>query len=104
MAVLPITHMQWQVLRTVKRGRKPPTGRELRLTPTRLTKDGSFLTRLVQLGLLSRVTGTEAEPFEATYGLTDLGGHAAEYGEADLPYPPVEDPVPQAPKPRGRGT
>ncbi|MBA4186378.1 MAG: hypothetical protein C0467_00010 [Planctomycetaceae bacterium] len=85
MPVLPVTHNQWQVLRAVKRSRKPPIGRELRLSPTRGTKDGSFLTGMVRLGLLSRISGTEKEPFEATYALTETGKHAAEYGECDFP-------------------
>jgi hypothetical protein len=85
MAILPITHNQWQVLRAVKRSRKPPLGRELRLTPTRKTKDGSFLTTLVQMGLLTRTSGTEKDPFAATYALTELGKYAAEYGECEFP-------------------
>ncbi|MCE9568255.1 MAG: hypothetical protein K8U57_40160 [Planctomycetes bacterium] len=85
MAVFPVSHMQWQTLRAVKRSRKPPTGRELRLNPTQSTKDGSFLTKMVEEGLLTRVTGTENEPFAGTYSLTDLGKHAAEYGECELP-------------------
>jgi hypothetical protein len=83
--VLPINHTQWQVLRAIKRSRKPLTGRELRLNPTRGTKDGAFLTEMVQKGLLKRATGTEKQPFDATYALTELGQHAAEYGEADYP-------------------
>lgn len=85
MPVLPVTHNQWQVLRAVKRSRKPPTGRDLRLSPTRGTKDGTFLTVMVRLGLLDRLTGTEKEPFEATYALTESGKHAAEYGECEFP-------------------
>ena len=85
MPVLPITHNQWQVLRAVKRSRKSPTGRELRLNPTRGTKDGTFLTAMVKAGLLSRATGNEKDPFDATYTLTELGKHAAEYGECEFP-------------------
>ncbi|MCE9560783.1 MAG: hypothetical protein K8U57_01885 [Planctomycetes bacterium] len=85
MAVFPVSHAQWQILRAVKRSRKPAVGRELRLTPTRATKDGTFLTELVKTGLLTRVTGTERDPFAATYSLTELGKHAAEYGECELP-------------------
>jgi hypothetical protein len=85
MPVLPITHFTWQVLRTVKRGKTLPTGRMLRLVPNRRTKDGAFLTDLVELGLLIRVTGTADKPFEATYSLTERGEHAAEYGEYDRP-------------------
>ncbi|MCE9567824.1 MAG: hypothetical protein K8U57_37980 [Planctomycetes bacterium] len=89
MAVFPIPHHHWQILRAVKRSRKPPTGRELRLSPTRNTKDGTFLNGLVQAGLLTRVTGTDKEPFVATYSLTELGQHAAEYGECDFPSTPT---------------
>ena len=64
MLVLPITHFTWQVVRTVKRAKKPPTGRALRLVPSRRTKDGTFLNEMVELGLLNRVTGTAAAPFE----------------------------------------
>jgi hypothetical protein len=84
-AVFPVTHFQWQVLRAVKRSKKPPIGRELRLTPTRGTKDGTFLNVLVQLGLLDRVSGREHNPFAATYGLTERGKQAAEFGECDFP-------------------
>ncbi len=83
MLVLPITHFTWQVLRTVKRSRTPPTGRVLRLAPSRRTKDGTFLTEMVELGLLTRVTGTADAPFEATYALTERGEHAAEFGECE---------------------
>src|SRR5688500_14326199 len=72
MPVYPVRHFEWQVLRTVKRAKSPPTGRALRLVPSRRTKDGSFLTDLVEQGLLTRVTGTAAAPFEATYALTAL--------------------------------
>ena len=85
MAVFPVSHAHWQILRAVKRSRKPALGRELRLNPTRATKDGSFLTDLVKTGLLTRVTGTESDPFEAMYSFTELGKHAAEYGECELP-------------------
>lgn len=81
MPVLPIPHFEWQVLRTVKRSKLPPTGRDLRLIPTRRTRDGMFLIALVQRGLLAYATGSAAKPFDATYALTPLGEHAAEYGE-----------------------
>jgi hypothetical protein len=84
MPIFPVTHFQWQVLRAVKRSRKSPLGRDLRLAPTRGTKDGKFLTTLVELGLLTRIGGTEQNPFEATYALTEIGKHAAEYGECEL--------------------
>ena len=84
-ALFPVSHMQWQILRAVKRSRKPAIGRELRLAPTRATKVGSFLTDLVEMDLLTRMSGTENDPFAATYSLTELGKHAAEYGECELP-------------------
>jgi hypothetical protein len=88
MPIFPITHLQWQVLRAAKRSRKPLLGRDLRLAPTRSTKSGEFLTILVDLGLLNRVSGSARDPFEAVYSLTELGEFAAEYGEAELPNPP----------------
>ena len=100
MPVFPVSHFTWQVLRTVKRSKKPPTGRVLRLVPNRRTKDGTFLNELVELGLLARVTGTAAAPFEGTYALTEQGVHAAEFGVAERPVKarPAE-PVP-AERPR----
>lgn len=85
MPVFPVTHFQWQVLRAVKRSRKPLPGKDLRLAPTRGTKDGSFLTTLVDLGLLIRDGGSDKNPFEATYTLSEMGKHAAEYGECEFP-------------------
>jgi hypothetical protein len=79
--VRPASHFTWQVLRTVKRTKKPPTGRDLRLIPSRKTKDGSFLTAMVEEGLLERVSGSATAPFDATYALTEKGKYAAEYGE-----------------------
>ncbi|AMV24305.1 hypothetical protein VT84_07905 [Gemmata sp. SH-PL17] len=100
MPIRPTSHFDWQVLRTVKRSKKPPVGRTLRLVPNRKTKDGSFLTDLVEEGLLERATGTEADPFEATYTLTEKGKFAAEYGEYEYQVKPrVAEPAP-APKER----
>lgn len=92
MPVRSVSHFVWQVLRTSKRSKKPLAGRELRLYPTRNTKDGSFLTALVEQGLLNRVTGSSDMPFQATYTLTERGQHAAEYGEYEyefVPRPPA---------------
>jgi hypothetical protein len=97
MPVLPIAHFEWQVLRAAKRSRKPVIGRSLRLVPTRRTKDGTFLTAMVDAGLLTRATGTAAEPFEATYTLTEQGEHAAEYGESERPLPPLTAKQPTEP-------
>ena len=90
MPVLPISHFTWQVLRTVKRNKKAPTGRALRVVPSRRTKDGTFLNELVERELLLRVTGTADSPFEATYVLTERGEHAAEYGECEMSVKPLE--------------
>lgn len=94
MPLLPVTHFEWQVLRTLVRSKKPPAGRALRIVPTRRTKDGTFLTDMVDRGLLARVTGTAEAPFDATYALTERGEHAAEYGECEFPpRTKVVDPV-----------
>ena len=85
MPVLPVSHFTWQVLRTVHRSKNPLSGRALRLVPNRRTKDGTFLTELVDLGLMTLVSGTANEPFEATYALTERGQYAAEYGEGEIP-------------------
>ncbi|VTR92134.1 unnamed protein product [Gemmata massiliana] len=101
MPVRSISHFTWQVLRTAKRSKKPVTGRELRIAPTRMTKNGSFLTKLVEEGLLSRVTGAAADPFEATYSLTEKGEHAAEFGECEFQSRAtitVQQPPPAPPK------
>lgn len=89
MPVRPTSHFTWQVLRTVRRSKKAPTGRALRLVPSRKTKDGSFLTTLVEEGLLTRVTGTPDAPFDATYALTEKGQYAAEYGEYEYQLDPA---------------
>lgn len=105
MSIRPVAHFTWQVLRTVKRSRTSPTGRHLRLVPTRRTKDGTFLNALVDEGLLTRVTGSAGAPFEATYALTERGEHAAEYGEYDhAPLRPAESEgsPPSTPAPKSR--
>ena len=86
MLVRPVSHFTWQVLRTLKRSKKPLDGRTLRLVPNRHTKDGSFLTDLVEQGLLSRATGSADAPFDATYALTEKGQHAAEFGEYEYEF------------------
>ncbi|MDY3563750.1 hypothetical protein R5W23_005366 [Gemmata sp. JC673] len=95
MAIRSISHFTWQVLRTAKRSRKPLGGRALRLVPNWHTKDGSFLTALVEVGLLTYVTGSADAPFDATYRLTERGEHAAEYGEYEYEpkRPPLEPPA-----------
>ncbi len=87
----PISHETWQRLRVLVRANgRPVRGRELRYSPTRSTKTGEFLDKLVAAGLIARA-GTSAAAdreegrwpaqFLATYTLTDLGAYAAEYGE-----------------------
>ena len=58
---------------------------ELSPIPSRRTKDGSFLSDIVNRGLI-KVVSKNKDPFEATYALTALGEYAAEHGEyeADL--------------------
>jgi hypothetical protein len=97
MPVLPVAHFTWQVLRTIKRSTQPPVGRALRLVPNRRTKDGTFLTELVEQGLLNRVTGAADAPFGATYTLTERGEYAAEFGECEMPVKArAAEPVPVA--------
>jgi len=91
--MMPISHFTWQVLRAVKRSKKPPVGKELRLVPSRRTKDGTFLDDLVRDGLLvvvsvdelsGRATDKEKRmpvQFRTRYGLTANGEYAAEYGQ-----------------------
>ena len=94
MPVRLVSHFSWQVLRTVIRSKKPPTGRELRLIRNRKTRDGTFLGALVGEGLLVRVSGSTDAPFEATYALTERGAHAAEYGEYEYQLNPAREPEP----------
>jgi hypothetical protein len=82
--LLPLAQSDWQVLRSaVRGGRKALTGRVLRVTPSARTRNGGFLTSLVGRGLLN-VARPDADPFAATYRLTPLGEHAAEFGEYDV--------------------
>src|SRR5215212_3870471 len=99
---MPISHFTWQLLRTLVRNKnKPMTGRQLRVIPTRKTKDGTFLDELVKDGLLEVVGVNDAPPkahgasveapvqFRTLYRLTERGKHAAEYGayECELVRP-----------------
>ncbi|HEY1191012.1 MAG TPA: hypothetical protein VGE74_25490 [Gemmata sp.] len=103
MPVRPTSHFTWQVLRTVKRSKKPIDGRSLRLVPNRKTKDGSFLLGLVDTGLIRIVSGAASDPFTATYSLTEKGQHAAEYGEYEYELKPRPAPAASAAPPR-KGT
>lgn len=98
MPVRPTSHFTWQVLRTVKRNKKPTAGRMLRLVPSRKTKDGSFLTALVEEGLLERASGSASAPFDATYALTEKGKYAAEYGEYEYDIRAEANAVPAKPQ------
>jgi len=77
----------------MKRKRKPVPGRELRIAPTRATKDGTFLDELVERGLIEVAAGKVPAAEESSrvppqflrlYRLTKLGEHAAEYGECEV--------------------
>ncbi|HUR54834.1 MAG TPA: hypothetical protein VMZ71_11930 [Gemmataceae bacterium] len=79
--LMPMGTFEWQVLRAILRASPNyPNGRQLRLVPSRRTKDGSFLTDIVTRGLI-KVVSKNKDPFEATYALTPLGEYAAEHGE-----------------------
>ena len=91
--------VDWQRLRALVRAEVKkvyPTGRELRIDMSRRSQDGTFLDRLVELGLIAVVVKPpppphrESEPaqFRARYKITNLGRHAAEYGEYDRPFIP----------------
>jgi hypothetical protein len=83
---IPVRHTDWQILRAVARGKsRPVVGKKLRVVQSRDTKDGSFLTRLVDTGLLEVVT-TADDPFEATYRLTPMGVEGAEYGLCEVDF------------------
>ncbi len=83
---IPVSHADWQVLRAIARGKgKPVVGTKLRVVPSHATKDGSFLTKLVDTGLLE-VLKADTDPFEATYRLTAMGVEGAEYGLCEMDF------------------
>lgn len=102
--IVPLEHHTWQLLRSLVRAEaagKDLTGAELRIAPTRRTKDGTFLDELVRLGLIAVVAKATAAPagasaeeknrptqFRTRYRLTPKGREAAEFGEYDRPYTP----------------
>ena len=107
--IIPIAHHEWQMLRYILRteaaGQKP-LGREIRINPTRRTKDGTFLDELIERGLIalaakptspssdsSAFMNDEPMQFRARYRLTELGRYAAEYGEYDKPFTPTIRPI-----------
>ena len=103
--IVAVKHSEWQTLRYLVRAEsvgEHPTGRELRLNPTRFTKDGAFLDHLVARGLIAVASkptpperGREGEPaqFRTRYKLTKTGRHAAEYGEYDQDFTPTAQPL-----------
>lgn len=86
--LLPIPTRTWRVLRALARSAAPVPGRELRLAPTRETFDGSFLTRLVDAGLIE-VAGGNGKPAKAKAAGT--GGKKKKGGKAK---PVAADPTP----------
>ena len=81
----PLSYLEWKTLRAVLR--KPGSlGSDVRLLfMTRHTQDGTFLTNLVFRGLLAVAPNTKVDPdpLKNRYRLTEIGKHAAEYGEFD---------------------
>jgi DNA-binding HxlR family transcriptional regulator len=59
----------------------PVAGRELRMSMTRRTASGEFLAEIVKAGLIRRTMDHADGPFYSHYELTELGKHAAEFGE-----------------------
>jgi hypothetical protein len=98
--IRPLDHMyEWRLLRALLRADTPLSGLEMRRRePIRGTKDGTFLDDLVRLGLIEAVGEPEADKpasawskpvpvqFRTRYRLTDLGRHAAEYGEYEWDF------------------
>jgi hypothetical protein len=83
---IPVRHTDWQILRAVARGKgKPVVGKKLRVVQSRATKDGTFLTKLVEMGLLE-VVKADDNPFDATYRLTAMGVDGAEYGLCEVDF------------------
>jgi hypothetical protein len=83
---VPVSHADWQVLRAVARGKgKPVAGTKLRIVPSRATKDGTFLTKLVEAGFLEVVKAAD-DPFDASYRLTAMGTEGAEYGLCEIDF------------------
>ena len=91
----------WQILRYLVRNKKPALGRDLRLTPRRYNRDGTFLDKLVEDGLIAVADKPGQAPefprfeepvqFVTLYKLTPRGEHAAEYGEYQADYTPSQD-------------
>ncbi len=104
--IIALAHHEWQLLRVIVRAEKEkrvPTGRELRVSMSRKTKDGTFLDDLVSRDLIaiaekaphlttgaSQQERSEPEQFRTLYKLTDKGRHAAEYGECEVEFTPGE--------------
>jgi len=87
--MMPLAHETWQMLRLLARNKNRPLfGRQLRITMSRRTKDGSFLRKLIDEGLIEKTTYNE-DPFKALYRATPKGLQAAEYGEYDKEFKPL---------------
>ena len=92
--MLQIGTETWKILRAAKRAQPgAATGRDLRLIPSRKTKDGTFLDDLVEKGFLKVQSGTvpaasddEPTQFRQKYALTTLGEEAAEHGEYEVAF------------------
>jgi len=81
-SLIPASHQEWQTCRQLVR-LKRAKGRDLRMDRSRKTKDGTFLTAMVERNIL-RVVKAADDPFDAEYVLTRAGEHIAEYGECDM--------------------
>lgn len=92
--LVDLSNFDWKLLRIILRAGKPVNGRTLRHTPTRFSKDGTFLGKLVERGLIAVATD-DPDPFAATYTLTAVGRTAAEHGEyeARMPWEKAADEV-----------
>lgn len=89
--LVQLAHENWQRLRfLVRTGER--TGRDIRMTMSRKSRDGSYLTQLLNDGLIKVVVPAK-DRLDATYALTDLGRLAAEHGEYDKPYSPQIKPL-----------
>lgn len=81
-----LAHHNWHALRRVVRAKgRSVAGHHLRMELSQRTKDGSFLAKLVEDGLLV-VAHPDPNPLVATYKLTELGKEAAEFGVYEMDW------------------
>ena len=81
-----LSTVEWKTLRLLVR-EEAATGLNIRLMfMNRVTKDGSFLTTMVEEGLIELTDKSKpnSHPFEPTYRLTQVGKYAAEHGEIEF--------------------